>query len=203
MYGIKPDTAKKIVMKFKKTGFFFLEISDLFKKGIITKQKQPGRTKKLKRDDENWILEMVDENCTLTLKELQEKMKLGKNIIISRATLSRLFKEFHYTIKRVTLVPIERNSSRTVELRKIYVTNYLELKGKFTINNFFFLDEFGITIDSRKHYGRSKAGKRAYKSVAKIKSKNFSICCIISYSEVVFYLLQDHPFNEGTFRGIF
>ncbi|TBU10108.1 DDE-like endonuclease, partial [Hamiltosporidium tvaerminnensis] len=67
----------------------------------------------------------VDLKYTKTLYELAEWVKCTFNVDVSTSTIDRALKEFHYTLKRVKLVPERRNTLSTIELRTNYATSFL------------------------------------------------------------------------------
>ncbi|TBU10098.1 hypothetical protein CWI38_2024p0010 [Hamiltosporidium tvaerminnensis] len=70
----------------------------------------------------------VDLECTKTLYELAEWVKSKFNVDVSTSTIDRALREFHYTIKRVTVVPGRRNTLSIIELRTNYATCFRELE---------------------------------------------------------------------------
>ena len=90
----------------------------------------------------------LDANNSLTLKEMKE----GLNNSVSVSKVNRILKKMDYSRKKLTLVPIERNEHRVLELKRIYC-RYIQ-----NINNssMIFLDEFGINNHTTRGYRYSQ-----------------------------------------------
>ncbi|TBT97720.1 hypothetical protein CWI39_2789p0010 [Hamiltosporidium magnivora] len=85
-----------------------------------------GRSKLTLKIKEN-LQTYVDLECTKTLYELAEWVKCTFNVDVSTSTIDRALREFHYTLKRVTLVPERRNTLSTIEIRTNYATSFREV----------------------------------------------------------------------------
>ncbi|TBU03257.1 hypothetical protein CWI37_0325p0010, partial [Hamiltosporidium tvaerminnensis] len=70
----------------------------------------------------------VDLECTKTLYELAEWVRCTFNVGVSTSTIDRTLREFHYTLKRVTLLPEHRNTLSIIELKTNYATSFRELE---------------------------------------------------------------------------
>ena len=90
------------------------------------------------------MLAYVDLECTKTLHEMVEWVKSTFNIKVLTSTVDRALREFHYTLKRVTLVPERRNSVSTVELRTSYAASYRQLEVNNDDKILFFLMKLGL-----------------------------------------------------------
>ncbi|KAF7687129.1 hypothetical protein CDIK_3032, partial [Cucumispora dikerogammari] len=108
MYQIKYQTVHSIVKKYLKTG-----IINAVKRGRDRRTKIPFHVKKA-------LIAYVDEECTRTLKELGEWLKNSFNIDVSKSTIDCALSKFHYTLKRVTVVPERRNCLTTIQTRSAY-----------------------------------------------------------------------------------
>jgi transposase len=64
------------------------------------------------------ICDWVDEDCTVSLASLAIRASVEFGLPISRKTVERCLKEFHYTVKRTKLVPERRNSPDVIVDRK-------------------------------------------------------------------------------------
>lgn len=103
--NVHEATVSRIIKKYNQTGSF-------------CRKKTGGDHRSLLNDEQkNYILQKVDENCSLTLKQLADKVFEKFNLKVSRQTIQRTLNEFHYTLKKVSLVPTDRNSPRTISLR--------------------------------------------------------------------------------------
>ena len=87
--------------------------------GGITASERQGHTKLLTDKEGDELCDILDEDCTKSLKDLKDYclQKFGKNVSLS--TISRMLKAFHYSFKRTSIVPGSPLSERTIELRLI------------------------------------------------------------------------------------
>ena len=75
------------------------------------------KNKKLTQEQEEEICDMVDNDCTLTGNQLALMVHERFNITVSRKIIERCLREFHYSFKRVSLIPERRNSPDTIAER--------------------------------------------------------------------------------------
>ena len=59
----------------------------------------------------------------------------------------------------------------------------------------FFVDEYGIQVNSRTNYGRSRKGERANKRVKCVRGKNYSVCAAMNCKSLFFFEVKDTPYN--------
>ena len=92
--------------------------------GRINKLKRGGRhNEKLNNEQKNEIKEWINENASITLLEISNKINAKYHILISKSTISRIIENFHYSFKRISLIPVRRNNQETKLIRKNYVFN--------------------------------------------------------------------------------
>ena len=184
MFGQKPDTIRHIYRMYTKTG--------LEKKSSIRGHRKQKLTEVQKRQLCVW----VDQNCTLSLKELKticmEKWpELGP---ISLMTIDRALQAFHFSFKRISMVPESKNSPEVIDKRYEYAVEYTRLKSDN--KKFYFIDEYGIQVCSRASGGRALKGQRALKEVKRIRTRNYSVCAVMATDSLYLYQIQDRPYNE-------
>ena len=183
MFDFKANTVAKICAKFRKTN-------------LIHKQQTGHRKRKLNDTQRDDILDWIDDNCTLRLKDLKTKLlyKYPEMVSISLNTIDRVFRHFHYSFKRVTLVPERRNSPDVIERRFLYAIEYNQMmqnKDKLV-----FIDEYGVQINSR-----SPVGAKAHKTVAAIKGRNYSVCAAMRENSLFMFEIQDKAYNSCDYLG--
>lgn len=170
------------------------------KNGKTTKQKCGGRKpKKLTEVEINFIKHEVDENCSITLKELKKKINEKFHKDVSLKTISRYIDQFQYSIKSVTEICERGETPTNNEFRKYF--SYHFLKYYFNNpNNIFFLDVTGFNISMRLYYGRSHKGKRAIVHKPFVKSRNLSVIATINEKKLYYYSILESPCNKQTFE---
>ncbi|OAF68026.1 hypothetical protein A3Q56_04244 [Intoshia linei] len=138
-----------------------LTYNKFFKTGLVECQPRGGTTRtKLNNDQKEMIIKWTDENCILSLKELNEKVFLEYNVNVSISTINRCLKNVHYTlIKSLVAVPVRRNCISTLQKRFEYATNFRILEASTPHYHMIFLDEVGFMIVTRPNKGRSLIGE--------------------------------------------
>lgn len=130
-----------------------------------------NRKKKLDISNIEYIKSLIDEDCSITLRNIQSKLHHEKNIHVSLSTINRSILGFYYSVKRTSLIPELRNDIETIRMRKEYSISYFNLMESYRESCFFFVDEFGASFSMRTERGRSLRGKKAIHSVRAIKRK--------------------------------
>lgn len=153
-----------------------------------------GRQMKLSDEQKCHILDWVDQDCTLTTKRLAVKVNEEFGIQISRQTVSRILKAFHYSFKRTSSIPERRNDPATIDLRYEFAVKMVDLIA--FRDRWFFLDEIGFNVSMRTKYGWSVKGIRANVSVPQIRSRNFSCCATMSIGGLFYFKVLDRPYNS-------
>ncbi|TBU05326.1 hypothetical protein CWI36_0647p0020 [Hamiltosporidium magnivora] len=162
MYRINYQTANSIVRRYLKTGLVFVD-----KRG-------GDRRSKLILEIKKSLQAYVDLECTKTLYD----------------TIDRALREFHYTLKRVTLVPERRNTLSTIELRTNYANSFRDLEGDNDDKNFVFLDEVGFAAVTRPSRGHNMIGESAYLSVTPARSRNISVVAAMNKYRRIYHKIH-------------
>ena len=183
---LNPHTVRGMYRRYRLTG---IEINQM---------RGRPRGQMFSNDQKLTICEWVDHNCTLTLKELVTKTldEWPELVSISQKTIGRGLKSFHYTFKRVSVVPERRNTEDVIENRYQYAVEYTQLK--YDNKVMVFIDEMGVQIYSRASSGRAVKGQRANKTVPRIRSRNYSICAAMTSDSLFFFEIN----NKSQFRTL-
>ncbi|KAG0441551.1 Paired box protein Pax-2-A [Dictyocoela muelleri] len=180
---INKSTVSRIIKRFVETG----EISALVKGG--------NRRQKLTDIHNDAIREYLNENETLSLKEIQNKIKNQFNIRVDKSKINRSISNFYYSLKRLTLVPIRRNIQVNIDKRYEYVQRFLNIISENDGNNLIFIDEVGFQLSMRRGRERSQVGSRAVCPVAQIRTRNLNICAAMMKSGVLHHKIELSDFN--------
>ena len=108
-----------------------------------------NRGPKLSPTHKEIICSWVDKNCILTLNQIKQRISETFEMDISISTIDRCLKNFHFTLKRLTLLPVARNCEKTIQIRKEYAEKFSILENEISPNNLVFLDEVGFSISSK------------------------------------------------------
>ena len=93
-----------------------------------------------------------------------------------------------YSRKRLSLIPVERNTPGLIEKRKLFARHVNVLSN----SQLLYLDECGFNSHTSRHYGYSQKNQKAIKHISGSKGRNVSIVCIISEKGVIsFEIIQD------------
>jgi transposase len=141
----------------------------------------------------------VDDNCTISLREIQTRLIDEFDVETSKDTVARSIDGFSYTLKRTSLIPERRDDENAIVSRHAYASNFLLLVAQEDGENIFFIDEVGFSVAMRARRGRSLVGTRAIQHVQGIRMKNISVCCSISKNGTFLFRKQGCPFNRESF----
>ena len=94
---------------------------------------------------------------------------------MSNVNIDRCLKKFHYTIKKISIVPDGRNNDRTIDLREKYAENFRRIETVYEDKNIIFADEVGFSVSTRPKRGRAQQGRSAYVDVSAVKTRNISV----------------------------
>jgi len=188
MYSKKYQTVNTIVKKYLKTGM------------ILPKKRGGDRRSILSLEIKKQLLAYVDQECTRTLKQLSAWVKETFDIAVSLSTIDRALRQFHYTLKGVTLVPERRICESTVELRKLYSATFRELEVNEDDKNIVFLDEVGFSVVTRPRRGRSRGGQSAYVTVPAARSRNISVVAAMNKYGMIFHKINERAVNGEDFK---
>jgi transposase len=166
--------------------------------GRTSKKTNRGRREpKLSQEQQSTIRDWVDDNCLLTLPELRQGCQRQLNVEVSESTLSRMLRNFHYTVKRTSVV-VERVSwPEVIQARMVYATEYLRIMSRR--HSLYFVDESGFSCSMRRKVGRALEGERAVVRVPAIRSKNFSLCAAYNINTMFHFEVQGRPYNTANF----
>ncbi|KAF7684984.1 hypothetical protein CDIK_4267, partial [Cucumispora dikerogammari] len=168
---------------------------------INTLSRGGDNSSKLSFEQKNAIVDWVNENPIYTLKQLKLKVFDSFEITCSTSTIDRVLTEFHYTLKRLVLSPVTRNSERTLEKRFEYAQAYRALEETVPAENFVFLDEVGFQVVSRPKRGRALRGQVAVTYTPGARSRNISVMAAISKAGVLYHTIRNSAFNGEAFKS--
>lgn len=169
--------------------------------GRQTSRKRGGAKPKCLTDEHiDYINDLIDEDCSITLKQIKAKLSANKQVDVSESSISKQIKAFNYSFKRVGLVPERRNADDVIENRAQYVADICRLIA-LDRTVLLFLDETGFNVSMRSIYGRASLNSTPKKKVRAIHSKNLSMSCCISRHEIIFYEVQEVPYNRESYGG--
>ena len=151
-------------------------------------ERQPARRNNNNID--HLVTSIIDETNDLIQNEVKEKLE-ERNISVSQSTVSRVLKRVSYTRKRLTRVPVERNTPQMIENRRSYARGMANLRDE----NLIFLDECGFNKHTSRAYGYSPINTKAVKHVQGNRGRNISLLCMINVNGGVEYEVHNGAIN--------
>lgn len=161
--GIKKDTAYRIV------------------KGNRQGESRRGKARgqqvgKLNDVMKTFICQCVDNQPTITLKEICQKLSDDHDMRVSDSTVSRVLSGFLYTLKKVENVPEARNSIVNKQKRG----NYAQWFRDHADETFIFYDESGFDLWQSRTRGRAKVGVPVRRTVNSQKTPHVTLLLAVS-----------------------
>jgi transposase len=196
--GQNPKTISQVLDI--KLGAVYATISVYKNEGRQTKKRRGGvQHKKLSIEHKETIRGWVDEDCSITLNRLRQRCEQDLALNVSETTIGRCLRSFHYTIKRVSLIPERRNSSDVINQRAEYANVFMRLLAMIDDRNLFFIDEVGFCVSMRQKQGRAPRGFRAVQMVGNLRTRNISVFSAINNRGLFYFKVQTCPFNTSCF----
>lgn len=161
--GIKKDTAYRIV-KFDRLG------SSRRGKG---RNQQNG---KLNNEMKRFVCHCVDDEPTITLKRICQKLNDEHNIMVSDSTIARVLVGHLYSLKKVENIPQARNSPENKEKRATYAQWFRDHADE----SFIFYDECGFDLWQTRNRGRAKVGVPVRRVINSQKTPHVTLLLAVS-----------------------
>ncbi|XP_052890193.1 uncharacterized protein LOC128298480 [Anopheles moucheti] len=137
MLNINKSTVYGIIKRYKDTW------------QIESKKRGGHRAKSLSSEAVDSIRVWIDEDCTLTLKALAEKVFQQYGVRVAASTIAKEVKEFNYSFKMIQRVPERRNTAATIEERTAYAARFYDIAREVPVNGLVYLDEVGFNVSMR------------------------------------------------------
>lgn len=141
----------------------------------INKSRGGDRRSKLSTEHKEFLNSTIDNDPTMTLKCLVQKLQDEFQLTVGKSTVHRCIEAFHYTLKNVVPVPEVRNCQTTITKRLDYSTNFNKKVLEVEDKNLIFVDEVGFCVSSRTKRGRSIVGTSPYVPVIATRTRNISV----------------------------
>ena len=168
---------------------------------LISASKKGGdRRSKLNTEQKTEILSWIDDNCLLRLKDIIRMVQEKFSINVSKTTVDRIVKAFHYNLKFAVPIPERRNCETTVESRFKYSKEFRELELDTEDKNFVFLDEVGFSVVTRPKRGRAARGVSPFLSVSAARSRNISVVAAMNKYGMIYFKVHDKAVNGEDFK---
>jgi hypothetical protein len=117
--------------------------------------------------------ELLNEDSTMTLLDIQSHLRAIAEINVSLSTIHNAIIGFHYSFKVLTVQVVAANTPELILGRRAYAAQYTTQV--MAERNLVFVDEIGFTLSQRVQFGRSLIGTPARINVPFIRSRNVSV----------------------------
>lgn len=155
-------------------------IATYLREGRVDERPRGGRNNvKVDEEMKQCLNEIIDENCLLTLRELNEELRRRqpRKPFVHDRTVGKALDGMLVSVKLARSVPAERNRPDVLERRFNYASWFMT---DGVINHCVFIDECGYNIWTARTCGRARVGERAYRQVCGQRGRNVTICMAVS-----------------------
>ena len=157
-----------------------------------TKQRT-GRPQYLDNADAQYLTHLLESNPRLYLDEIQQKLRVVRNVHVSLATISRRLTGLAFTHKRITKAAEERNE----ELRMLWRLDMAEYDNP---ELFVFVDESAVDNHTvERNYGWARAGTPCVDRGTFLRGTRFSILPALSLDGVIALDIFEGSVNKDRF----
>ena len=146
--------------------------------------KRGGSKKKVAEEHRVILTETLDANPSLTLKELRQLFHEKTGITVSIATIDRYLDCHGYSLKQLSVQPVDRNRQDVKEMRKEW-TDWLRADGLTTAR--YYIDETNFNVWCARSQGRSRIGTPAILTTTASKGANLNILACMSNRGLLTY----------------
>lgn len=153
-----------------------------------------GRKHLPNTDKKYKLTAIVQADNSLTQAGMAQLMA-SQGVAICQTYISKLLKGLQITRKRLSLVPVERNSPRIMNERRSYAAE-VEI---ITSERLIYLDETGFNLHTTANYGYSPVNIKAFTNVKANRGINQSLMCAISIEGIIASEIIDGAYNGDTF----
>jgi len=157
-----------------------------------------SKPKKLTDSQVAFLKQCINENCSLTLKELRMKILDEFAISISEPTISKYIQGFNFSMKRLNLIAQAAVTPELQAARREYSSWMLHCHNEG--RNVIFIDETGFQITMRRFHGRSQIGTRAISIVPALRTRNKTVIAAFSRVGLLLYHVLERAGNRVNFN---
>ena len=162
-----------------------------------------GSQMKASIEGEDWLRNRVDNNPTITIRELEKEMALASDrneefLALKRTSISSLLSNMGYSRKRIDKQPINRNTIDSLKKRVIWGTLFCGLVKQDV--QFCFIDECGFSRAQTRNYGYSPVGQSTSVTVDKVRHPNHTVVAAMIVGQEFYLEIMEGACNNERFR---
>jgi len=124
------------------------------------------------------MITWIEEDCTITLKSIKERLYQDFDVTFSLQCLSEHLNAQLFTYKCVHVQPISANSDNNKQKRKEFVEQLLNYQSEEKI--IVYMDETNVNLFCKRSYGRAIRGNRARRMDGNCRGPNLHIIAAVS-----------------------
>jgi len=175
--------------------FFNFSLIIIYSCRSTVKKRGGAKPKKLDANTVEEVLNWIGNDCTITLKAIQEKLFTEHNLRIGVSTISNYLENELVTFKQVHKISANMNSAGNKAARKEYLTALSEYTrtGKTII----WIDETNFNLFCRRTHGRSLAGTRAVINLPASRGPNVHVIGAISAGNIISFTVKRGSFTAN------
>ena len=150
--------------------------------GRIIKSKTGGsRNVLLTEDLKTMLLQLIHDDCTITLQSMIEKL----NLSVNRSTVWRWLKILNISFKMTRQVPKSRNCQGVKVERERYANWYTSLPLNVRYRNLVFIDESPFSLHLLRSHGRSIVGTTPNPVVQNSRGRNVTMIVAVNALNII------------------
>lgn len=174
-------TVRRIAKKLQEVDNYAANFTTMYKR----------RSRRISNENIGHIITgIIDNKNDYIQSELKEDLS-NMSVNISQPTISREIKKVKYTRKRLTKIPVERNTPQMIDTRRSYARSMAHIRDE----NLIFLDECGFNRHTSRAYGYSPVNQKAVKFVNGNRGNNISLLCMIKINGSAQYEIHNGAIN--------
>jgi transposase len=186
--NIPVTTIRTIYTKYLRTG------------NALASPKGGHRFEKVTNEIRAKIRDLVDKDCTLSLRQISNTIMIEYSITLSQTTIFNHLKSMHYTLKVLKSVPERRNDCNSISLRIDYARKFIDFEENYAPSKMIFLDEVGFSVSMRTKFGRAPIGITPTNNIPQLRTRNISVCCAMNRNGMLYKKVRISPYNELAFN---
>lgn len=168
------------------------------RKGILpAPPKKRGRRSNISVDALIRILDAIEEDATITLKELVQLLKTEMDIDTSKTAIHDKLEKLEYSYKNVLPIPINWNTTENKRKRQEFLSQVAMFPGRILV----FIDESGFHLHIKRSKGRAPKGEKAVLKLVP-KGKRISLIGALSERGYEHFKIFKHGDHDGTKKGV-
>lgn len=150
------------------------------RKGTPTMKPTGGvRNIKISEVHEEAIKQWIEENVSITLKQIVEKLQIHYNLDVSTSAVDNHLEGMLFSVKRVHRETETANNAINKQKRKEYVQKIININGEVD-SHVVFIDETNFNLYTKREYGRAEVGNRSVSRDPSSKGPNIHVIGAIS-----------------------